>query len=74
VPAHSFGGISLTDRELKTALFVFYIKAQHACHEDSKGKFVIALGIYNTTVAHYGRTTDCDVNSRKLFTGGFVGC
>ena len=58
VPAHSFGGISLTDRELKTALFVFYIKAQHACHEDSKGKFVIALGIYNATVAHYGKTTE----------------
>ena len=58
VPAHSFSSVSLTDRELKTALLVFHTKAEDACYEGSKAKFVMALGIYNTTVAHYGKTTE----------------
>ena len=55
VPPSVFKSVDLTEMEFKIALFVLHNRAEDACDEDLRGKFLIALGIYKTTAKHYGK-------------------
>lgn len=53
VPPSVFKSVNLTKMELKIALFVLHNRAEDACDEVLRGKFVIAASIYRTTATHY---------------------
>lgn len=55
IPPSAFESVNLTKTELKIALFVLHNRAEDACDEEMRGKFLIALSVYRATAKHYNK-------------------